>query len=502
MELFHLLDHVDGRIPVGRPMLGAMDTCYRPRWVGLAALLLAEAMNLLDATIVQVAAPVIRLDLGGPAAVVQWLSAAYTLPFAVLLVTGGRLGDILGRRRTFRVGVVVFVLASVGCALSPATGVLITARAVQGAAAALVVPQTIGLIRAMFAGPELSKAMGSIGPVMGLAAVSGPVLGGVLTHADLFGSSWRAVFLVNVPLGAAVLLVAPLLREDRAPRRPRLDLVGTVLVVLGTGLVVTPLIEAGPLGWPGWTWLVVAAGVAVLVLFARHQRRGGSLVEVSLFARRAFPAALVVSTLLFAVMSGVLLVVVLLLQLGLHVDVQTAGLSLVPWSVGLAVASWVSGARLVPRFGAAVLPAALATLLVGLAGAVVACLTGDPWALLGALGVGGLGFGLFAPAFFTVALRVVDPHETGSAAGLLNAVQQLGGTLGVAVLGSIALGTPGAPEQGAALAFGVAAGLVLLAVPAVRGMTGDARSSTHRGRPRVAPRRPGAYHGGQAGGAS
>ncbi|WP_254897816.1 MFS transporter [Kitasatospora sp. NA04385] len=183
----------------------------RWRWWALAVLLVAEAMNLLDATVVTVAAPVIQADLGGPAAEIPWFNAAYTLPFAVLLVTGGRLGDLAGRRRVFVLGAAGFAAASLGCALAPGPGPLLAARAVQGAAAALVIPQTVGLIRELFDGPELARAMSGIGPVMGLAAILGPLLGAVLTRADLFGLSWRAAFLVNLPLAGAVLAGARLL---------------------------------------------------------------------------------------------------------------------------------------------------------------------------------------------------------------------------------------------------------------------------------------------------
>jgi MFS family permease len=157
-------------------------------------------MGLLDATIVQVAAPTIHASLGGAVADVKWFSTAYTLPFAVLLITGDRLGDIIGRRRVFRLGVPGFRLGSAACALAPSAGVLIGLRVVRGIAAAAFIPQAMGLIRAMFTGRELPRALGTIGPVMGLAAVCGPVLGGLLIHADLLGSSWRAVFLVNLPL--------------------------------------------------------------------------------------------------------------------------------------------------------------------------------------------------------------------------------------------------------------------------------------------------------------
>nr|WP_248001812.1 MFS transporter [Streptomyces sp. RPA4-2] len=175
-------------------------SAYRWRWPALAAVLVAEAMNLLDTTIVQVAGPVIHTDLGGADAAVPWFSASYTLVFALGLLTGARLGDIAGRRRVFRIGVATFAALSLACALAPNTEVLIGLRALQGGAAALVIPQTFGLIRAMFDGDELSRALGTIGPVMGLSAVLGPVLGGVLTHADLFGTSWRACLLVNLPL--------------------------------------------------------------------------------------------------------------------------------------------------------------------------------------------------------------------------------------------------------------------------------------------------------------
>jgi EmrB/QacA subfamily drug resistance transporter len=436
---------------------------HRWRWAGLAVLLVAEAMNLLDSTIVQVAAPVIHADLGGAVSGIQWFSAAYTLAFALVLITGGRLGDIAGRRRVFRIGVAGFVLASLACACSPTADVLTGARIVQGACAALAIPQTFGLIRAMFAGPETAKALGTIGPVMGLAAVCGPVLGGVLTHADVLGLSWRAVFLVNVPLGAAVLAGIGWLCEDRAAHRPRLDFPGTALATTGTGLLVYPLVQADTAGMPTRSWLSIGIGLAVLAGFGVHQRararRGRTpLVEPGLLARRGFRAALAASTLFFSVMTGLMLVTVLYLQLGTGAGTLTAGLSMLPWSAGLAVSSWIAGAGLVGRFGWRLMPAGLGVLLLGVLGAVAACRAagpaGYPWPLLGPLAICGLGLGLFTVPFFTIALREVRPEETGSAAGLLNAVQQLGGTLGVALLGSVFLRAAGRASSGGA---GVAA---------------------------------------------
>ncbi|MFI1581185.1 MFS transporter [Embleya sp. NPDC020630] len=465
-----------------RPTLGA----YPWRWTALIALLVAEAMNLLDATIVQVAGPVIHADLGGPAAAIPWYSAAYTLTFALGLLTAARLGDIAGRRRVFRVGVTAFAATSLACALAPNVGVLIGMRAAQGVAAALIVPQTFGLIRAMFEGDELPRALATIGPVMGLSAVLGPVAGGLLTHADLFGTSWRAVFVVNLPLAAAVLLIAPRLREDRAPVRPRLDPIGTALATAGTALLVCPL--AGGTGAPSaGAWAAAALGAFVLAGFVVHQRRTAAagrtpLVEPSLLRGRAFPAALATSTLFFAVVNGVMITVVLHLELGLDRGPLTAGLTLLPWSAGLAVASWAAGGILVPRYGIRVLHAGIATLAVGLVAAVLAyraAPAGDyPRGLPFALAVAGLGVGLFTPPFFTAALRRLAPQETGSAAGLLNAVQQLGGTLGVAIVGGVYL-TGDASGQSASVgarhALTAAGVLLVAAVPAAWAMTARGR---------------------------
>ncbi|MFF7467449.1 MFS transporter [Streptomyces sp. NPDC008092] len=426
-------------------------------WRGpaLLALLLAEAMNLLDATIVQVAAPAVHAGLGGSVSDVQWFSTAYTLPFAVLLITGGRLGDIAGRRRVFVLGVTFFAAASVACALAPTAGLLIAFRAVQGAAAAVIIPQTVGLIKAMFEGDELSRALGTIGPVMGLAAVCGPVLGGVLTHADLFGLSWRAAFLVNVPVALAVLALSPRLPENRAPHRPALDWPGTALAATGTGLLVYPLIGTNLTELPPRDWALAALGLLALTAFALHQRRTSTpLLEPSLFTHRGFPPALATSTAFFAVTNGLMTVVVLQLQLEAGQGVLAAGLSLTPWSAGLAVSSWLSGRRGARR---GMMPYGLALVLTGLTAAAVGyATTADgapyPW-LLPALALVGLGAGLFTPAFFTLALQPLRPQEVGSAAGALNAVQQLGATLGVAVLGSAYLDGSATAACGVAMAL-------------------------------------------------
>lgn len=424
------------------------------RWAALAVLLVAEAMNLLDTTIVQVAAPAVHAELGGA---ISFYTVGYTLPFALLLITGGRLGDLLGRRRTFRFGMAGFVLASALCAAATTPGFLLVFRALQGACAALVIPQTIGLIRVLFDGAARARALGMIGPVMGLAAVSGPVLGGLLTDAW----TWRSVFLVNVPLGIAVLAASGLLTEDRSAARPRLDLIGTALVVVGAGLIVYPLLTQ-------WNGYLVAAGVVVLVVFALQQRFRGGLIERSLFRGLGFPAGLLTSVLFFAVMTGLTQVVVLFLQLTQHADARTAGLSLLPWSCGLAVSSFVAGRWLVPRYGTRILFAGVGLLALGIIGIALG------WPLLVPLAVAGTGTGLFTVPFFTAALALVRPSESGSAAGLLNAVQQLGGTVGVAVLTTVFLATDVKVACWTAVCLTVAAGLT--AVGLIRGTRADSPS--------------------------
>ncbi|MFF0578872.1 MFS transporter [Streptosporangium saharense] len=401
-------------------------------WIALTGLLVAEAMNLLDATITTVAAPVIRTGLYGTASDAQWIAAAYTLPFAVALVPGGRLGDIHGRRRLFVLGVCGFLLASAACTAAPTMTVLLAARVVQGCFAGLVIPQTIGLIKATFDGPALGRALSLIGPVMGLTAVAGPVLGGLITHADLAGLSWRAVFLVNIPLGLLTLACVRFLGEDRAARRPGLDVPGFLLSGAVATAFVIPTIDGGT------SWGLSVVGVAVLIVHVR--RRGASgrdpVFEPSLFRDRGFPAALASSVLYFAVSTGVVFAVVLHVQDGLHRSVLASSLTVLPFSAGLAVSSLLAGQVLLARTGPGLMFPGIALLAAGIAVGVAV-----PTWLPGALGVAGLGGGLVTVPFFTVALSRVRPHETGSAAGLLNAVQQLGGTLGVAVLGSAYLGT-------------------------------------------------------------
>ncbi len=448
---------------------------YRWRWLALVAVLTAEIMDLLDTTIVGIAAPSIRSDIGGNGTTIQWIAAGYTLAFAVGLITGGRLGDLYGRRRMFLVGLIGFVLASTVCGLVVTPEMLITSRVVQGLFAAVLVPQGFGIVKAVFPPDELRSAFGAFGPAIGLATVGGPILAGALIAWDLGGTGWRTVFFVNVPIGLACLVLAwKVLPESRSEDVPRLDPLGMLLVSVGVVLLVFPLVQGRELGWPGWVFVMMTAGVAVVVLFAVHQLRrraaGRSpLVEPALFSSRAFSAGLVVGLVFFAALAGLLFALGLYLQLGMGFSPLAAGLTQSPWALGTAVGAVVSSAGLGRRYGRPLLQigAVVMALGIGIVALTLAWTDGvvDGWQLAPGLAVSGVGMGLLITLFFDIVLAGVSLAMVGSASGVLNANQQLGSAAGVAVLGTVFFGV--LEDGSGALAaittvLGAAAGLVLL----------------------------------------
>ncbi|WP_330261454.1 MFS transporter [Streptomyces sp. NBC_00539] len=406
------------------------------RWAVLCVVLLAEVMDLLDATVTGVAAPVIAADLGGGRAVTQWLQAGYTLPFAALLITAGRLGDRYGRRRLFLIGAAGFTAASALCALAPDPGTLITARAVQGAFGALLLPQGFGIIKETFPEAELPKAFGLFGPVMGLCAVAGPVVGGLLAGADLFGSGWRLVFLVNLPLG--LLALAGAVRwvpRGKPDAGLRLDVPSVLLAGAASAAVVFPLVQGPELGWRLWSLLLPAAGPAGCVVFARMQRRRPSpLMAPGLLANRGYTCGIVVALVFFASFTGLMLVLSLFLQGPLGLSPQGAGYALAPMALGIALSAGPAGS-LAQRHGRVVIQGGIVVTALGLL-VLAGCADGavDGWRLVPGTLVTGLGMGLVVPPLFDVILAGVSPSEVGSASGVLDAVQQLAGAVGVALL--------------------------------------------------------------------
>jgi EmrB/QacA subfamily drug resistance transporter len=428
------------------PPKSIADTVYRRRWLILAVVLAAECMDLIDSTVVNVAAPPIARDFSASSAALEWILSGYPLAISVGLILGGRLGDLYGRRTMFLIGTSGFVLASALCGLSPNAGVLITARLIQGGFAALMLPQGFGVLRETFPEDERQKAFALFGPVIGLSAVFGPLIGGSLVDWNLFGSGWRLVFLVNVPIGvAAVLFGLRLLPPSQRDRSIRLDLAGSALVALFAVLIVYPLIEGRDHGWPWWTYASMALGVLLIVAFALHQRsRDGRgldpLVTPSVFTRRGYSSGLFFAVLFFAGLGGTLLCTTLFLQIGQLYTPIHAAVCTVPLSVGLVVGSGLSGAVLGPKFGRRIIQAGVFVCGLGWGLVAIAARSHHELGFLGlmpGLFVAGLGLGLVVAPMFDIVLAAVTDKETGSASGVLNAAQQLATSIGIAVFGTI-----------------------------------------------------------------
>jgi EmrB/QacA subfamily drug resistance transporter len=416
---------------------------YRWRWIVLAIVLVAEIMDLLDSTVITIAAPTVRRELGGGTSTMQWWAAGYTLAFGVLMIVGGRLGDIYGRRRVFIVGIVGFTLASTACALAPSPDALIAFRVLQGGFGALLIPQGLGVIKTVFPPKEMGGAFAAFGPVMGLAAIAGPILAGWLVTADLLGTGWRMIFLINVPLGLVGLAGAlRFMPESRSSTALRLDPLGVLLISAASLCLIYPLVQGRELGWPAWTFALMAAGLALLGVFAVTERRshGSPMIAPSLLRNRAYTSGLLVGLAFFAGFAGLVMVTSLFFQLGLHFSPEHAGLTLIPLSVGTAITAGGSYA-LMPRFGRAVLQGGVLIVVAGL-GALAWTVThwgGDvtSWQMAPANLVIGLGLGFVFGPLFNVILAGVSDDEVGSASGTLNAIQQLGNSIGVAVLATI-----------------------------------------------------------------
>jgi EmrB/QacA subfamily drug resistance transporter len=413
------------------------------RWAVLAIVLVAEVMDLVDGTIVNIAAPAIRHDLGGSAATLQWLGAAYILAFAVLLITGARLGDLLGRRRLFMVGIVGFTGASIVCAIAASPGMLIATRAIQGGFGAVLIPQGFGMIREVFPADEVTKAFAAFGPVMGLSAVAAPILGGALVDGDILGTGWRAIFLVNVPLGVVGLIGAQrVMPRTGGTRGTRLDPGGVLLITAASFALIYPLVQGRELGWPAWTFVMLAAGIAGFGAFAAYERRhrARALIEPSLLRNRAFTSGLVVAVCFFAAMIGLNLVLSLFCQLREGFSPLRTGLTLAPFAFGIALTAGASY-PLAQKLGRVSMQIGFTVMAGGMGLLALMVHSGGPevssWTLVPGELLAGMGMGMALPPLFNFILAGVGEHEVGSASGVLNAVQQLGSALGIAVLATI-----------------------------------------------------------------
>lgn len=436
----------DAAAPPGSTSTRTPETLSgRTAAVALFVVLFASFMDLLDVTIVTVAAPAIAADLGAGASQLQWTVAAYVLALGSGLVTGGRIGDQYGRRRIFLASLAAFAVMSTGCALAPSPEVLIAARVAQGLAAGLMVPAVFGLIRSTFSPAGMTKAFGAYGAVQGLAAVTGPLLGGFLVDANLFGMGWRAIFWVNLPIAViALVLGARVLPTSADPRPAPLDLTGAALIALAVLALLLPLVQGRDWGWPWWGFAIMAGGVLLLAVFLRHERaeaRAGEqpLLDPALLKVRSFSAGLIASTLFFGALGALFLTFSIYLQAGIARSAWQTGLVILPYALGSLVTSGV-GVALAVRAGRALLVTGSITLALsqGLLWFVVRA-GSDPgyWSLAAPMFVGGLGLGLAAPILVNVVLAGVPGRDAGAAGGALSTVIQLGGAAGIAVLGTV-----------------------------------------------------------------
>ena len=449
----------------------------------LPVLMCGVFMIVLDFFIVNVALPSIQAELHAGSSAVEWVVAGYGLTCAVLLIGAGRLGDLYGRRRMFCAGMALFVVASAACGLAPTAAVLVAARLIQGIGAALISPNVLSIIGVSYPGPARVRALTIYGLVMGLAAAGGQLIGGVLIQADVLHLGWRTVFLINVPVGVAALAFARRqvtestgdAAQPGARRIGQLDPGGLLLVTAGLTALVLPLVEGTALHWPAWTWACFGVTPVLLGAFVacelRQARRGRPvLLDLGLLRSRGLGAGLITQLAFWSGQASYFLVLALYLQSGRGLDALQAGLV---FSI-LAAAYLVTSMRapaLTLRFGRSLIAVGALTLAAG-HGLVLLAVTaggGIGWLVPGLL-LAGAGMGLTITPLTTTVLAYARPERAGAVSGVLSTMQQVGGSLGVAVTGVIFFGAlHGASGYARGLELSLAQLAILLVV--VAGLT-------------------------------
>jgi EmrB/QacA subfamily drug resistance transporter len=430
------------------------------KWAPLAVILTGTFVYILDFFVVNVALPDIQRSLHASAAAIEWLVSGYALTSASLLVCGGRLGDHYGRRRCFCIGLAAFVLASALCALAPDPGFLIAARLVQGAGGAIMAPNIMSILGMTYTGRDRVRAISVYGMVMGIAAVGGQLIGGVLIDANVAGLGWRAIFWVNVPVGLVALAAAwRLVPESRAAQAGHLDLAGAALLAAGLVAIVLPLADGRQQGWPAWSWACLALGPVLLALFAGYLRRAGRrgrqpLLDPAVFAVRTLRVGLTVQALFWCQQAASYLLLALFLQQGRGLGALESGGVFAVLAAGYLLTS-LRAPALTVRFGRRVIATGA---VCGALGDLLLVLAVGHWgvggplvALFPGLFLLGAGQGLCITPLTTTVLSHADARTAGSISGALSTAQQVGNAIGVAVSGVIFFGLL---SHGFAAAFG------------------------------------------------
>ncbi|MGW4482732.1 MFS transporter [Amycolatopsis sp. NPDC004368] len=446
---------------------------------GLVTVLLGAALPIIDFFIVNVALPTINADLHASTATLELVVAAYGIAYAVLLVLGGRLGDAFGRRRLFLVGLALFTSTSLICGLAPDALTLVLARAAQGAASAMLLPQVLSIIQAGTEGAHRSRALGYYGATGGIATVVGQLLGGALVAADLWGTTWRPIFLVNVPIGLVGLLIARrTVPDSRATNPLGVDRWGTVLLAASLLTLLVPLMEGSALGWPWWTIVLLVLFPFAVFAFARVESRlesrgGMPLLPPALVRTANVRHGLVVAVPFFCGFGSFMFVYAVTLQEGLHLGPLASGLVLTPMAVAYFLTSLVSS-RLVTRLGRQVVPLGGVILALGLVVLAVSAWLAWPslslWQLAPAMVLIGVGNGMAMTTLFRVVLSRVPHDLAGIGGGVMTTTQQTSLALGVAVFGSLfaGLSTGSVGYEGA---FVVVMGLLAVVALVVVGLS-------------------------------
>lgn len=469
---------------MSRVVAGKADALEVPdsrSWLALTVLLVGQFMGLLDVFIVNVALPSIGTGLHTSGAALQLVVGGYIVAYAMLLITGARLGDLYGRRRMYLLGAMVFTAASLVCGFAPDILVLVIFRFVQGAGAAIMVPQIISGIQMLFTGKARATALSIYGVVLCSGSLVGMVLGGVLVSANLAGATWRPVFLINVPLGLCLALLVPrFVPPDEPGATRRLDVRGLVIATLSVFLIVLPLILGHQVGWPAWTFVSIAIGLLLAAVFVRIERQvavsgGDSLLQLDVLRSPGIASGIGTLACMAMTYGGILFIFTLHLQDGLKYSALRTGLTYIPFTVGTGLSAYYW--RKIPdRVQFLIAPVALAICAVGYLSLAVAMRDGSVGGALmwAGLVVTGLGQGLTLSPVLSQSLVHVPRSRAADASGLLSTALQLSNVVGVAIFGTVFLSldknasshllTSTASVSATALSDTLAYGLAILAL--------------------------------------